>query len=1018
VRFFAVLLALACWASHAHALDLDKSFHHHVRNNWSIQQGLPQISAGAIAQDRDGYLWVGTQAGLARFDGVRFTSYGPETEPALAGIWIHALHPGRDGRLWIGSYKGVAVHDGERFSRIPAADPERWSSLDVQDFAEDDTGRMWVATTSGLFEARDQRLHPVAGSPSMTHAVLAGGNALWVGGRGAVHRRDHSGWHTLPLPPAAGDAPVNRLAAAQDRLWAATAKGLFVFDAGRWQPFAGTPALHGVPVDLLYVDRAGSVWAGGDEGLARIRNGRLVEFVASDSPGGIRGLRTAFEDREGNLWLGSQWEGLTRLRDSWTRRYSVAEGLADPIVWSLAPDPDGRRIWVGGNEGISVLEDGRLREVVPGSALPHPQGYNLLAEPDRLWIGTRRGVAVLEHTGPYAGEVLRPALLAPMAQAQISGIVRTAPDVLWFATTEGLYRLHDGVLREFGADDGLGDTRVNFFHHDRDGRIHVGTQTGLYELRDGRFGLVGLDRGLPANLDIMAIHRLADGRLVIGTFSERTYFEQGGRWHVLGPDQGMPANSPFFLSEYDGYLWTGGIRGITRVPVADLAGLAGGERVKVRGEMLLNERGDPMSGQQGYCCNGAGNAKGFREGATLWLPSRDGVVAMDTAAIRMNPLPPTVAIERVNAGNGWSAAHAVAGAELPANARDLSFEFTVLSFQDPKSNQVEYRLRGYDQDWSRADPLNRNARYTNLPPGDYVLEVRGRNNVGVPSAEPAQLAFSISPRFHETVWFRLVLVLLAVAVAFAGYRYQLRRHRIQRDALEALVQQRTEALAAANEQLREVSLTDPLTGLRNRRHMASQLPADLAYYDRELESGNHHGEVMMFALVDVDFFKSINDRFGHRAGDLVLQQFAAVLSALVRTGDYVVRWGGEEFLLVFRPMPPDNLPVVGERLRAAVAAHPFDIGTGEPLHLTCSVGLSEYPLFRDDRGTPSWETMVELADQAMYYVKSHGRDGWAAFRPTATTRLSTLLQDLQAGPDPLLEAGRLQLLGTHVPEPA
>lgn len=658
MRLIGVLLALlACWASAAQALQLDKRFHHHVRSNWSIQHGLPQISVHAITQDPDGYIWVGTQAGLARFDGVRFTSYTPATEAALPGIWIRALHAARDGRLWIGTYKGAAVYDGRGFTAIPAVDPQRWPGLDVYGFAEDADGTVWVATTAGVFQARDGQLHPVPGGPEVTHAVLAHDATLWVGGRGVVHRRDRTGWQALPLPPSADAAPVTRLVANGGHLWAATADGLFLLEDGHWQPFAAAPALQEVPVDLLYVDRAGSLWAGGDVGLARIRDGRLVEFVGADDPGSIRGLRSAFEDREGNFWLGSYWEGLNRLRDSWTRRYSTAEGLVDPILWSIAPDPDGQRIWVGGNTGISVLEDGRFREVVPGSALPHPQGYNQLAERDRLWIGTRRGLAVLERDGPRAGQVIKPAVLAPMAQAQINGIVRTGTDTLWFPTSEGLFRLSGGVLRRFGADDGLDDDRVRFFHRDEDGRIHVGTQSGLYELRDGGFVRIGVDAGLPPNLDITAIHRLADGRLVIGTLSDRTWFRQDGRWHELGPDQGMPANSPFFLTEYDGYLWAGGIRGITRVPVADLTGLASGMRAQVRGEMLLNERGDAMSGQQGYCCNGAGNSKGFRRGATLWLPSRDGAVAMDTSAIRMNPLPPQVAIERVNIGGDWTWAH-------------------------------------------------------------------------------------------------------------------------------------------------------------------------------------------------------------------------------------------------------------------------------------------------------------------------------------------------------------------------
>jgi len=1010
-------MLLLCLPGLASALQPDKAFHHYVRNSWSIQNGLPQISALAIAQDRDGYLWVGTQSGLARFDGVRFVRYTPESEPGLPGIWIRALHLARDGRLWIGTYKGAAVYDGTRFTPVPATDAARWPALEVSAFAEDADGRMWVASAAGVFRARDGKLDPLPGSPAPALSLLAGKGGMWVGTRGAVHRAVGGRWEIQALPADAAQAAVNRLVAAQGQLWAATTVGLFTLGADGWQPSGAAPRLSQTPVDLLRADRHGNLWAGGDAGIARIRGGRTAEFVGVGDAGGVPGLRVAFEDREGNLWLGSQWEGLIRLGDSWTRRFSVQEGLNDRVIWALSPDPDGRRVWVGGNDGVSVFDNGRFDLVASGSALPHPHGYNLLAEADRLWIGTRRGLALIEHRGARAGQVQRPPLFSPLAAAQINGIVRTDDGELWLPTSEGLYRVRGGRLQRYAQADGLTDPRVRFFYRGRDGRVLLGTQSGLFEMRGERFKQIGVDAGLPPGLDVTAVTQLNDGRLVLGTLSEQTYFADGGRWHALTEARGMPANAPFYLVEHAGFLWAAGIRGIARVPVADLAPFASGRLRRVRGEMLLNERGDPMSGQQGYCCNGAGNSKGFLRADALWLPTRDGIVELDIASIVKNPVRPTAVVERVQVHDQWRLADAVRGSTLAQDARDLSFEFTVLSLQDPKSVDVQYRLVGYDRDWRQADALQRSARYTNLPPGAYAFEVRGRNNAGLPSSRPARLGFSIQSRFHETALFLALSALLLASVVYAGYRLQQYRHRAQQRGLEGLIQQRTEALEIANHRLEEASQTDPLTGLRNRRYMANQIPNDLSYYDRQIQQGAHAGEVMMFALVDIDHFKAVNDTHGHKAGDRVLQQFAQVLNTLVRSGDYVVRWGGEEFLLVFRPMRTRNLAIIGERVRSAVAMREFDIGNGAPLRLTCSTGLAEYPLFRDHRVQLGWETMVELADQALYYVKTHGRNGWAAFRPTDRTDLVTLLQDLQNGPDPLLAQGRLLLLGSMVTAP-
>jgi diguanylate cyclase (GGDEF)-like protein len=1004
-----LLLALALVAGAApavHALDPGKAFSHYVRDSWSIQEGLPQISVVAIAQDEVGYIWVGTQGGLARFDGVRFQAYSPESTPELPGIWVRSLLADGD-RLWIGTYKGLAVLQQGVFATVPV-DDDRLPALDVHALAKAADGTIHAATSEGLFQVKAGRLVALAQAPRPALSLMADAGGLWVGGIGQVERVAAQGNLRLPMPASAELAAVTHLSMVRGRVWAGTSQGLFTLQGSDWQRPDSPAELHAAPVTAMHLDRDGNLWVGSNAGLARFHGDARMELIPDVHPAAFPQVTAIHEDREHNLWLGSQLNGLARLWNGWTRRYSTAEGLHDPIVWSLTQGGDGR-LWVGTHDGLSLLREGRFELVVPGSDLPHPHAYNLLADEQQVWIGTRRGLVLWRD-----GQVHAPRVFAPMANAQINGIVRAADGSHWITTSEGLFHLREGRLQRFARAQGLADPRVRVIAFLRDGRLVAGTQSGLYGLVDGRFHPIGPAQDPKASLDVTSVLELRDGRLVIGTLHERMYVLAEGRWHVLGPEQGMPANSPFFLDEGDdGMLWVAGIRGIGRVPLGDLPGSASA-RTPVRGEMLLNERGDPKAGQQGYCCNGAGMSKGLRAGSVLWLPSRDGVVAMDTAEIHKNPQPPPVLVERVVTREGSHPPPADGSVlKLPADARDLQFEFTALSYQDPRSLQLKYRLVGYDKDWQTlADATRRNVNYTNLPPGSYVFEVAGSNNADVWNPDPAAVSFQVQPRFHETAMFRLLLAALLAAALYAAWRRQLQQHARQRAALEDEVRVRTRELHAANERLENASQTDPLTGLRNRRYLANQLPADIAYYDREQRRDGASEQVIIFALIDIDHFKSVNDQHGHAVGDLVLQQAGQVLASLVRSGDYLVRWGGEEFLLVFRPMPGHQLPAVGERIRNAFAAHAFEIGGVTPIRITCSVGLAEYPLFRDERYHVGWGQMVELADAALYRVKRSGRNGWAAFRPTARTQLATLLHDLREESGALLASGALELVGS------
>ena len=1005
-----LLGGMAAFCPSAQALDPSKSFHHYVRNHWALEQGLPQLSVLAIAQDRPGYLWFGTQAGLSRFDGVRFTNFDLDNTPGLPSTWIEALHTDDEGRLWIGTPQGLAVREGNQVTPLALADGEAPGVVDVNALARDARGRLLVASNRGVMVVvgrRLQTLHRIEDGGALALHVDADGT-LWAGSRGRVHVFDGAGERTLTLPGNVSADAITSLARHDGRLWAGCGTGLFVFDGRHWQRHGEVAPVSG-GVQALHEDHDGILWASTRDTLYRFRQGRLLERIRASGP--LAEIRALYEDRESNLWLGSNNEGVSRAWNGWTRRYSRAEGLAQPLLWSAARAPDGRT-WVGSDDGVSVLESGRFRTLIPGRALPHPAAYSLLPENGQTWIGTRNCAALYRD-----GRVQRPRMLAAMDTAQVNGIVRDRSGRLWFATSTGLYRWDGGDrLRRYAEQAGLRDIRVRVLLETRDGRLLVGTQSGLYEFVDEQllaipFGGTGLDAP-----HIVALHELAGGQWVAGTLSEEMLLLfDGQRWTRLDKQRGIPANAAFFFGEdASGFLWVGGLRGIYRVAVADLLAATEDPGVRVNARTLLNERGDRHGGQKGDCCNGAGNSRGFLVDNALWLPTRDGVVVMATDQDLANAYVPESVVERVQVQGKWRPADPAADWSLPSAARDLRFEFTTLSFQASDHIDIRYRLKGYDEDWRLLeDPHQRSATYTNLPAGRYVFEVIGTNNSGVSGRAAATQSFSIAPYFYESAWFYLlVAVSLAILVVLSN-RWVLRRHHNRRIALERLVQQRTRDLQQANRQLEAISLTDPLTGLHNRRYLTRQLPADIAYYQRM--PGFAAGvDVLAFALLDIDHFKSINDGHGHQAGDHVLQTVAHRLRTLSRDGDYVIRWGGEEFLMVFRPMPRHELHALGRRICTAIAAQPIEVA-GAHLQVTASLGLIGYPPFATAPDLLGWEQLVSLADRALYEVKANGRNGWALYEAT-TLPLPPLDPDLlRRDPGELVRRGNLALRGPHHP---
>jgi diguanylate cyclase (GGDEF)-like protein len=986
----------------ASALEPGKAFHDYASDTWSVDQGLPQITVLSIIQGtRHGYMWFGTQDGLARFDGVTFKQY-------LPAHWVGALAVDQDGTLWYGMNKGAGYFDPSGLHTLGRARGEK----DVNPEAEvrallSVDGRLLAASSEGLLHLDREGMHRERSLPALPlFTLLQWRGALWAGGIGKLYRITNAGAQELAAPEGAG-TQVTHLVIHDDTLWAGTSRGLFrLTDKGSWMRASGDPPELRLAINTFYNDSDGNFWVATNAGLARLSGDAMQQFFTSRDDEEVAQLDSIYEDREHNLWLGSHAHGVTRLWNGYTRRYGAAQGLGEPLVWAVT-SAGNKSLWVGTANGVYLLKDGAARLAVPGSALPEPTGYVMMDDGARLWIGTHSGLVQFAD-----GHVSRPAALAPLDGIQISGLLRDRSGTLWIATFDGVFRYADGVLTRFGMESGFKDVRCREVLETHDGHILIGTLAGLYQFDDGRFKQIG-DEGELGSSFVTAIAEPRENLLVVGVFDQQVlYIYDRGHWHTLHSAQGLPADIPTFMTrDASGeWLWVGGLQGIYRVRLEDLEALAADKVQDITAQPILSEQGKWSGSEKGLCCNGAGNARGYYDGVNLWLPTRGGVVSVDTSHVHFNNVVPNSVVESVRYGGQWHD-DTSKPMKVPASTRDLAFRFSVLSFQNPASVQLSYRLTGYEDEWQNVeDPARRIAIYTNLSPGDYTFEVRGTNNAGVPSQESATLAVTIRPFFYETWWFRVLAVLAVLALTYLGYRLQVRNLRRQRQSLERMVAERTEALRQLNRQLEDASTTDPLTGLKNRRYLGQQLPSDLAHFRRDRERPENTDQVIAFAIADLDHFKAINDRAGHFAGDELLKQVAERLVASVRAGHYVVRWGGEEFLIVFRPMPRDETAHVVDRVHKAISEKPYTLPGGEKITVTCSIGYTEYPFLAGSPDRVDWELLVNLADHALYAAKDAGRDKWYGLRAGPRFDASLVRDDLENGLNHAIKTKKLVLI--------
>lgn len=981
-RWLGAILLWAIVVPTALALDSQLPFRAFILDNWSVEQGLPQITALSLTQDRAGYLWIGTQIALARFDGVRFTTFDRDHAGVDTGMRT-ASWADRSGAVWFGGTQGLLRERNGRFEDLGG--DAVFAIMDAGD------GTPLLATSRGLARVRSGKIVPLAGYQGAAYGLLREGDTLWIGGEGRLCRTalpkalELAAPHCIAIAAANGERPeISWIARAQGTLWLGTHAGLLQLDGDRAIPATLGDDLEHTGIEALYTDHDGVLWVGTVDALYRRLPDKTLERLADEDIARDPWVQAFFEDRAGNLWMGSHTEGLYRVWNGWARRLSTRDGLADPFVWSVVRAPDGR-IVLGTNSDVETFDGKHVQMLVSGKSLPNPSAYELYYDHrGRLWIGTRAGIAVYDH-----GRIATPPQFAALMPWQINDIREVADDDFWIGTSGGLYRWHGGALTRADPGASVAAARIRTILPLDPDHLLIGTEDGVRELKGGKLTQPAWATPLRGHF-VSRLAWLRRGLLGIGTIDAGVGTMVDGKLRMLDSKDGLPSDNAWALDVLDGQLYVASIAGVWRLPLSELP-LPGSPQRRVTPQMVAGQ-GRDGSMQHVRCCNGGAGARSLIDGNAIWYTTVSGALRLDVDALGPHPTPPAAVIEAVeHAGRQFPAQPF----RLDDGARDVSIRYTA-PYLRVEPLHFRYQLQGYDSGWQHAGD-RRAAFYTHLPPGDYRFRVAAAFLGDMRFGPEADIAINVPPRWYERDSVRLggwLLLLFALMLLWWWLWHAQQRRNAY---LKAQVARRTDQLARANERLRlanlalaEESHTDSLTALHNRRHLLAELPGLLAA-----------GACIGVMLIDLDNFKQVNDRYGHATGDNVLYAIGRLLAQARRSGDVAVRWGGEEFLLLLNGVDAASAFATAERLRRDIAATDFGDGRGGRIRLTCSVGFSLHPV-SGEASNETFETALELADLALYRAKRDGRNLSIGLIATAPLPNDVLQEPLARQLDALL----------------
>jgi len=950
---------LAAAALPAFALDPQRAISQYVQNVWRIEEGLPHNSVRAVHQTRDGYLWLGTYAGLARFDGVRFKVYDTRNS-VLTNNEIRTIHEDGRGVLWVGTTAGglYRLENGQLHK-----DDRPIGSQTINVVLSTRDGSLFVGTGNGLYRMRGERVDRFGVengllADTVNALVEAPDGRLFIGTEGGVNILNAGTLLVGPEPASPQKKVIGLLIDREGSIYLA-GLGLDRFDASLRRTLSLAVPLDGA--QALFQARDGVIWVGlYGGGIARLQNDALDMYGQEDGFLDRRAWSIA-ADREGGLWIGTRG-GLAQLRDGAAISFSTAEGFAGDIGRAVFEDADGS-LYFGFSGGVSRFRNGRVENLDLGPGLRGAVVRGIMRDHrGRLWFGTDLGIA--EETAPGRYRVYGDGEgLPPGGRFALEDSKRR----MWITSSVGLRQLVNGRAATPGSLRELDGRSIESLFEDRSGALWIGTLNhGAWRLVDDRLEQVPL-LGL-ISIGVRSFFEDETGALFVGTIGSGLFIRSGERnFRQLTTREGLGDDSIWsILDDRQGQMWMLSDRGVFRVPKRELLNYARGDADAVQLTAVVGT----AQGLKSRECNGGAGPSGFitRDGRIL-APTGAGIAIIDPKRLVSSTPPPPPEVEEVVVDRAIVSESD--DARVPPGGRDTEIHYTGLSFTSPASMRFRYRLDPHDPEWVEAG-TRRVAYYGGLVPGRYTFRVAASNDGVTWSPQESSITLTVAPLWYQTWTFRILATAATLLLIGGGFAWRVRSLRARERELAALVLSRTEELAQrtrelekANASLGQLAVTDDLTGIANHRQFRE-------FLEREWLRCARTREPISLLMCDIDDFKAYNDALGHQKGDECLRLVARTLHDTVkRAPDLAARYGGEEFVVVLPATGPEGALAVADEIRQALASlavhHPRS--RVRPA-VTMSIGVATSVPSADT----SIEALIAAADGALYQAKRSGRD--------------------------------------------